>query len=147
MNAKPFIILLAEDDPDDCYLIGEALDESRIENRLYIVEDGEQLLDYLYHRGKYSDLEQWPAPSLLLLDLNMPLKDGREALAEIRTDPNFRRLPIVVLTTSKADEDILRTYDLGINGYITKPVTFTGLKEVMQALGKYWLDIVELPPP
>jgi len=145
MNPRPINVLLAEDDPDDRYLISEALDESRLNIHLYIVEDGEELLDYLYRRGKYTDEAKWPAPGLILLDLNMPRKDGREALQEIKADPNLRRIPVVVLTTSRAEEDIARTYDTGISGYIQKPVSFTGLLEVMNAIGLYWLQVAKLP--
>lgn len=146
MNQEPVIILLAEDDQDDCYLISEALDESGVENRLLMVENGEELLDYLYHRGKYTDQNEWPRPELILLDLNMPLKDGREALEEIKNEPELKRIPIVVLTTSQAEEDILATYSLGITGFITKPMTFTGLVEIMKSLGNYWFQSVTLPP-
>ena len=146
MAAKTISILLAEDDPDDRYLIGEALEENLVTNELYIVEDGEELLDYLYQRGKYNDKEKWPRPGLILLDLNMPRKDGREVLGEIKADPELRRIPIVVLTTSQAEEDITRTYDLGISGYVTKPSSFSGLLETIKAIGEYWLQIVELPP-
>src|SRR5207244_13589226 len=107
----------------------------------YCVEDGEQLLDFLHHRGEYGDGAKTPRPGLILLDLNMPKKDGRE----IKADPNLRRIPIVVLTTSKAEEDIYRTYDLGVSSFITKPVTFEGLVEVMKTLRTYWLEMVELP--
>jgi CheY-like chemotaxis protein len=146
MNQEPVIILLAEDDHDDCYLISEALDESGVENRLLMVENGEELLDYLYHRGKFTDQKEWPRPELILLDLNMPLKDGREALEEIKKDLDLKRIPIVVLTTSQAEEDILATYDLGITGFITKPMTFTGLVEIMKSIGNYWFQSVTLPP-
>lgn len=145
MNAKSINILLAEDDADDRYLINEALDESGVNCRLYIVEDGDELLDYLNRRGKYQDEGDWPTPSLILLDLNMPRLDGREALAEIKAHPKLRGIPIVVLTTSQAEEDIVQTYALGVSGFITKPVSFTGLREVMETLGKYWLRTVELP--
>ena len=139
-------ILMADDDEDDCLLAREALVESRLAiSSLNFVQDGEQLLDYLYHRGKYSDLKLSPRPGLILLDLNMPKKDGREALRQIKADENLRQIPIVVLTTSKADEDIYRSYDLGANSFITKPVTFSGLVEVMRTLGRYWFEIVELP--
>jgi len=144
--SKPLIILLAEDDPDDSYLIGEALDESRVPNQLFFVENGEELLDYLYHRGKYADHEQWPAPNLILLDLNMPRKDGREVLEEIKADPDLRRIPIVVLTTSKAEEDIYHSYDHGVSGFITKPVDFDDLINIMKSFGQYWQQTVELPP-
>lgn len=146
MAAKAISILLAEDDPDDRYLIGEALEENLVTNELYIVEDGEELLDYLYQRGKYHEKEKWPRPGLILLDLNMPRKDGREVLGEIKADPELRRIPIVVLTTSQAEDDITYTYDQGISGYITKPVSFSGLLETIKAVGEYWLQIVELPP-
>ncbi len=138
-------ILMADDDEDDCLLAQEALTESCLANNLYIVCDGEQLMDYLYRRGKYSDIDLSPRPGLILLDLNMPKKDGREALKQIKADANLRRIPIVILTTSKADEDIYRSYDLGANSFITKPVTFSGLVEVMKTIGKYWFEIVELP--
>jgi len=146
MAAKTISILLAEDDPDDRYLIGEALEENLVTNDLYIVEDGEELLDYLYQRGKYHEKGKWPRPGLILLDLNMPRKDGREVLGEIKADPDLRRIPIVVLTTSQAEDDITHTYDLGISGYITKPASFSGLLETIKAVGEYWLQIVELPP-
>jgi CheY-like chemotaxis protein len=146
MNANPVAILLAEDDPDDQYLINEALDENHLNARLYIVSDGEELLDYLNRRGKYQDNKLWPMPNLILLDLNMPRKDGREALQEIKADPNLRHIPIVALTTSEADEDVAFSYDSGVSGYITKPVSFTGLREVMNAIGLYWLQTTRLPP-
>jgi CheY-like chemotaxis protein len=139
------IILMADDDEDDCMLAHEALLESRLTNVLHFVKDGEELMDYLYHRGKYTPESTSPRPGLILLDLNMPKKDGREALTEIKSDPNLRQIPVVVLTTSKTEEDIYRIYDLGANSFITKPVTFSSLVEVMKILGKYWLEIVELP--
>ena len=138
-------ILMADDDAGDRLLAKEALAEARLANELHSVEDGEELMEYLYHRGRYSDLNGSPRPGLILLDLNMPRKDGREALKEIKADADLRRIPIVVLTMSKAEEDILRTYDLGANSFITKPVKFEGLVEVMKTLQKYWFDIVELP--
>lgn len=138
-------ILLAEDDPEDGYLIGEALYESRIASNVVIVEDGEELLDYLLRRRKYADPESSPRPGLILLDLNMPRKDGREALVEIKQHPHLRRIPVVVLTTSQAEEDIFRTYDIGISGYITKPASFTALREAMKAVGNYWLQVVSIP--
>jgi CheY-like chemotaxis protein len=144
-SGKPITILMADDDRDDCLLVKDAFIESRLVNDLRFVEDGEDLMDYLYNRSKYSDVTVAPRPGLVLLDLNMPRKDGREALMEIKADPDLRGIPIVVLTTSKQEEDILRSYDVGANSYITKPVTFKGLVEVIKSLGKYWLDIVELP--
>lgn len=141
----PVTILMADDDPDDCMLAREALAESRLSNDLHFVSDGEELMDYLYQRGKYSVPGSAPRPSLILLDLNMPKKDGREVLNELKSDPNLRQIPVLVLTTSQAEEDILRSYYLGANSYITKPVTFSSLIEVMQTLSKYWFEIVELP--
>jgi CheY-like chemotaxis protein len=142
----PVSILMAEDDPDDRLLTKEALEESRLANKLYFVEDGEELMEYLCHQGRYTDNEAAPSPGVILLDLNMPRKDGREALKEIKENSNLRRIPVIVLTTSKAEEDILRSYDLGISGYITKPVNLEQLVEVIQMIGKYWFEIVELPP-
>jgi len=138
-------ILMADDDEDDCMLAREALAESRLVNELHIVQDGEELMDYLYHRGQYIDKSNSPRPGLILLDLNMPKKDGREALREIKTDPDLKQIPVIVLTTSRAEEDIYRTYDLGANSFIIKPVTFASLVEVMRTIGKYWFEIVELP--
>ena len=146
-TAQSITILLADDDADDRMLARDALAESRVANRLFFVEDGEQLLDYLHRRGRFADPDASPRPGLILLDLNMPRKDGREALREIKSDASLRQIPIVVLTTSKAEEDIYRTYDLGVNSFITKPVTFDGLVAVMRALGRYWFEIVELPVP
>lgn len=144
-HRTPVIILMADDDEDDYMLAREALLESRLTNELHFVRDGEELMDYLYRRGKYAHKIDSPRPGLILLDLNMPKKDGREALAEIKSDPNLRQIPVVVLTTSKAQEDIYEIYDLGANSFITKPVTFSSLVEVMKTLGKYWFEIVELP--
>ncbi|MGB7747364.1 MAG: response regulator [Verrucomicrobiia bacterium] len=145
-EGKVITILLADDDPDDRQLTRDAFAENRLANMLNTVEDGEELLEYLQRRGRYADMKDAQLPGLILLDLNMPRKDGREALKEIKADPNLRRIPIVVLTTSKAEEDILRTYDLGVNSYITKPVTFKSLVELIKLLGRYWFEVVELPP-
>ena len=146
-EVKPIVILIADDDADDRMLARDALAESRLANDLFEVEDGEELVDYLKRRGKYcDDPAKCPRPGLILLDLNMPRKDGREALREIKADPDLRHIPVVVLTTSKAEEDIYRTYDLGVSSFITKPVSFDGLVSVMRVLGKYWFEIVELPP-
>lgn len=142
----PITLLMADDDADDCLLTKDALAESRVLNDLHFVHDGEQLIEYLQKRGKYSNAGSAPRPHLILLDLNMPRKDGREALREIKSDPALRMIPIVILTTSKAEEDILRSYDLGASAFITKPVTFEGLVEAMKTLGRYWFEIVELPP-
>ena len=145
-RGKPITILMADDDADDRMLTKDALEEARLANSIDFVEDGEQLMAYLQRRGPYAALADQPLPGLILLDLNMPRKDGREALAEIKDDPALRRIPVVVLTTSKAEEDILRTYDLGVNSFITKPVTFESLVYTMKTLAKYWFEIVELPP-
>ena len=142
---KPITILMADDDADDRQLTKEAFAESLIRNDLRFVEDGQELLDYLNRRGKYTDPASSPRPGLILLDLNMPRKDGREALKEIKDDPRFRSIRVVVMTTSKAEEDISRIYNLSASSYITKPVTFDGLIEVIRVLGRYWLEIVQLP--
>jgi len=145
-GGKPITILMADDDADDCMMVKDALEESQLINDLRFVKDGDELMDYLYRRGEYTEPMDSPRPGLILLDLNMPRKDGREVRKEIKTDSNLRQIPIVVLTTSKAEEDIYRTYELGVNSYITKPVTFELLVEVMRTLSKYWFGIVELPP-
>ena len=145
-EGKIITILLADDDPDDRQLTQDAFAENRLANILHCVDDGEELMDYLHRRGQYDRLRGEALPGLILLDLNMPRKDGREALKEIKADPELRRIPIVVLTTSKAEEDILRTYDLGVNSYITKPVTFKSLVDLIKILGSYWFEVVELPP-
>ncbi|MFZ4796359.1 MAG: response regulator [Bacteroidia bacterium] len=144
-NSKSLHLLIAEDDEEDRMLTQEALKESRLKNTVHFVEDGEYLMDYLNNRGKYSDKVKYPTPGFILLDLNMPRKDGREALKEIKSDELLRRIPVIILTTSKAEEDIIRSYNLGVNSFITKPVTFEGLINVMKALGNYWLEVVELP--
>ncbi|MCK5014166.1 MAG: response regulator, partial [Candidatus Omnitrophica bacterium] len=142
---ESILILMADDDEDDRLMAREALDEARLINKMDFVEDGVDLMDYLYRRGKYEELKDKPLPGLILLDLNMPRKDGREALKEIKADRRLQLIPVVVLTTSKAEEDVLRTYDLGVSSFITKPVTFEGLVEIMKNLAKYWFDIVTLP--
>jgi CheY-like chemotaxis protein len=144
-HGEPIIILIADDDPDDRMLTRDAWEENRLANQLHFVEDGEELMDYLHRCGRYGHLAATPLPGLILLDLNMPRKDGREALKEIKADPKLRRIPIVVLTTSKAEEDIIRTYDLGVNSFITKPVTFGALVDTVKTLARYWFQIVELP--
>lgn len=138
-------ILMADDDEDDRLMCKDALEEARVANRLFFVKDGEELMSYLYHRDEYTDIKKSPRPGLILLDLNMPKKDGREALKEIKEDPSLRQIPIVVMTTSKAEEDIYRTYDLGVNSFITKPVSFESLVDVMKTIEKYWFKIVDLP--
>jgi CheY-like chemotaxis protein len=141
----PITVLVAEDDPDDRLLIKEAFQESTFLADLRFVEDGEELMDYLRRRGEYRSSETSPWPGLILLDLNLPKKDGREALAEIKTDPDLRRLPVVVVTTSNVREDILRCYDIGANSYITKSIRIVDLLDAVKALSKYWLEIVSLP--
>jgi len=138
-------ILIADDDAEDTMLIKDALKESRLKNGVQSVENGEELMLYLRNEGKYSDKNKYPTPGIVLLDLNMPKKDGREALKEIKADKNLRTIPIVVLTTSKAEEDILKTYNLGVSSFITKPVKFSTMVDVMRTLNKYWFEIVELP--
>ena len=142
---KPITILMADDDPEDRQLTKEAFAENNLKNDLRFVENGEELLDYLNRRGKFTDPETSPRPGLILLDLNMPRKDGREALQELKADPRFKSIRVVVMTTSQADEDIAQTYSLSASSYIMKPVTFEGLLEVIRVLGKYWLEIVHLP--
>ena len=145
-KTRPVVILMADDDPDDRQLTKEAFEENHLANDLRFVEDGEELLDYLHQRGKYAGENAPPLPGLILLDLNMPRKDGREALQEIKADPRLRAIRVVIMTTSKAEQDVVRSYDLSAASYITKPVTFERLVEVVRTLGKYWLEIVELPP-
>ena len=138
-------ILMADDDPEDRLLAQEAFEENGLTNDLQFVEDGIELLDYLHQRGQYSDPKTAPRPGLILLDLNMPRKDGRQALQEMKADPALKRIPVIVLTTSQADEDVLQTYDLGCSSFITKPVTFEGLVEVTKSINDYWFSIVQIP--
>ena len=142
---KSINLLIADDDPDDRMMTRAALEESYLLNNLYFVENGQELMDFLKRRGKYTDPATSPRPDLILLDLNMPRKDGREALMEIKADPDLRAVPIIVLTTSKSEEDILKSYDLGVNCFISKPVLFEELINVMRSIGQYWFDIVKLP--
>jgi CheY-like chemotaxis protein len=142
----PITILMADDDEDDRDLARDALLEARVANPLRFVVDGQDLLDYLRREGAYADPSvDAPRPGIILLDLNMPKKNGREALAEIKADDSLRRIPVVVLTTSQDEQDVLRTYELGVSSFITKPVTFAGLVEVMRAWKRYWFEIVDLP--
>ena len=143
-SKRPVTILMADDDPDDRKLTQDAFDEAKLSNQLLFVEDGVELLDYLHRRGKFSDPASSPRPGIILLDLNMPRKDGREALKELKADPRFKTIRVIIMTTSKAEEDIVRSYNLSAASYITKPVTFDALVEVIRTLGKYWLEIVEL---
>ena len=141
----PISILIADDDVDDRMLIKDAFDECRLKNPLHFVEDGEQLLAFLRREGKYEKLKGEPLPGIILLDLNMPRVDGRTALDEIKKDERLRRIPVIILTTSKAEEDILRTYYLGVSSFISKPVTFEGLVDIVKTIGHYWIQIVALP--
>ncbi len=149
MNALPKsnVILMADDDADDRLLAKDAFAESRFNGDLQFVENGEELLDYLLHRGKYENAATAPRPKLILLDLNMPKKDGREVLREIKTDPDLRRIPVVVLTTSQADTDVGGIYELGANSFICKPVKYDALVNVMRVLGEYWFRTVEVAGP
>jgi len=142
---KPVTVLMADDDEDDRMLARDAFAECAGALDLRCVEDGEDLMDYLRRRGPYEDAAAAPTPSLILLDLNMPRKDGREALAEIKADPVLRRIPVVVLTTSKAEEDVMRSYDLGVSSFISKPVTYDALVRLVETISHYWFETVELP--
>ena len=143
----PITILICDDDEDDRMLTQQALEAAHVSNAIEFVENGEQMLDYLYQRGEYAgENGKAPRPGLILLDLNMPKMDGREALKIIKGDKRLHDIPVVVLSTSRLDQDIVRSYELGVNSFISKPVTFTGLVEAMNVLGRYWLEIVELPP-
>jgi CheY-like chemotaxis protein len=140
---KPIEILLVEDNPGDVRLTQEALRESKISNNLYVAQDGVEAMAFLHRETPYADV---PRPGLILLDLNLPKKDGREVLTEIKSDPVLKRIPVVVLTTSEAEEDVLRTYDLHANCYITKPVDFGQFINVVQAIEDFWFTVVRLPP-
>lgn len=145
MTRKPIVILMADDDDDDYLLTKKALKDSKLLNTLHRVSNGEELLNFLLHKGDFVNASKYPRPGVILLDLNMPIKDGREALKEIKSNETLKDIPVVVFTTSKAEEDIFRSYKLGVNSFISKPVTFDNLVEVMSTLGKYWFEIVELP--
>lgn len=147
-KGQPITILMADDDEDDRDLTRDALQNARLANQMRFVADGQELMDYLRREGPYAPVEvDAPRPGIILLDLNMPKKDGREALADIKSDPSLRSIPVVVLTTSKAEEDVFRTYALGVNSFITKPVTFAGLVEAMKVWQRYWFEVVELAEP
>lgn len=145
-QTTPISIVVADDDEDDRMMIQEAFEEARLANDLQFVEDGEELLACLRREGPYAHLAGKPYPGVVLLDLNMPKKDGREALRELKADPELCRIPVVVLTTSEAEEDIVRTYGLGVSSFITKPVTFDALVDAVKVLCRYWIEIVALPP-
>lgn len=142
---RPVSLLLAEDDEDDYVLIKEAFRELGLTNEIYRVKNGEELIDFLLRRGDYHSAKPLPRPLVVLLDLNMPKKDGREALKEIKGYPELRSIPIVILTTSKYDDDIVKTYALGVNSYIKKPVSFDQFVDLLKVFKQYWFDIVELP--
>jgi CheY-like chemotaxis protein len=144
-SGKTSVILLADDDPDDLDMMRRALQKINLANELHTVGDGEELLDYLLHRGKYAPPAAFPTPALILLDLNMPKMDGREALREIKLNPKLHSIPVVVMTTSTAQQDIARSYDLGCNSFISKPITLAELVDVTRVLGQYWFAIVKLP--
>jgi CheY-like chemotaxis protein len=139
-------VLIADDDEDDRLMIRDALRDAQLQMDVRFVTDGVELMDYLRRQGRYADAEDSPRPSVVLLDLNMPRMDGREALQAIKGDPALRSIPVVVLTTSKAEHDVVRAYDLGVNTFITKPVTYLGLVDVMKVVSRYWLEIADLPP-
>jgi CheY-like chemotaxis protein len=143
---RPITILLAEDDSGDRQLTQRGLEQTHLAADLRCVADGEELLAYLHRHGRYADAERAPRPALILLDLNLPVKDGREVLGEIKRDAGLRRIPVVVLTSSRKEEDVYLSYDLGVNSVITKPITFGGLVDVMKVLVRYWFEIGELPP-
>lgn len=143
--SNAIVILMADDDPADVRLTQKALEECRLKNEFRHVSDGQELLDYLRRRGAYTDPASSPRPGLILLDLNMPGMDGRTALTALKADPDLRRIPVVIMSTSKADEDVARSYDLGANSFISKPVTFDGLVEVVRTLDTYWFQLVALP--
>ena len=145
-KTQPVVILVAEDDEDDFLLIRRAMQEARLSNELKWVKDGEELMDYLYARGDYREAGKALCPGIIILDLNMPRKDGREALKEIKADPQLRGIPVIVFTTSGAEEDILRSYGVGVNSFIQKPLRYDAFVEVVKTFGKYWFEIVTLSP-
>ena len=143
LEAKVIDILLVEDNPGDVRLAQEALKESKIRNKLFVVEDGVEAMAFLRRQGKYADV---PRPDLILLDLNLPRKSGREVLAEVKTDESLKRIPVVVLTVSRAEEDVIKCYNHYANCYITKPLDFNQFMEVTKTIEEFWLTIVKLPP-
>jgi two-component system response regulator len=145
-SSYPIRIVVADDDPDDRMMINDAFEEAKLGNPVDFVQDGVELLEYLRREGAYTHMRNQPFPGFILLDLNMPRKDGRTALKEIKESADLNRIPIVILTTSKAEEDIIKTYNLGVNSFICKPVSFDGLVEIVKTVGRYWIEIVALPP-
>jgi CheY-like chemotaxis protein len=144
-TGQPIRILIADDDEEDRDFAREALTMARLANDLHFVNDGEALMDYLHQRGAYSEEGVAPRPGLILLDIKMPKKDGFACLSEIKNDDTLRQIPVVLLTTSSAEADVFRGYDLGVNSFVSKPLTFDGLVESMKTLGRYWFEIVDLP--
>ncbi|GJQ22851.1 MAG: response regulator [Planctomycetia bacterium] len=142
---KPFTILIAEDDPDDRLILKDAFEEAGVHHVIHYVEDGQELMDYLHARRKHSRPNNAPHPAIILLDLNMPRKNGQDALREIKSDPDLKRIPVIIMTTSKRVEDISLVYDLGANSYVLKPTDFTTLVMIVKGLSRYWFEIVELP--
>jgi CheY-like chemotaxis protein len=144
---RPLTILMVDDDEDDRDLTLDAMQDLELAQHVRFAVDGQDMLGYLRHRGRYVEGGgiDAPRPGIILLDLNMPKKDGREALAEIKSDESLRQIPVVVLTTSKDEEDVFRSYDLGVNSFITKPVTYAGLLDLMRTWSHYWLELAELP--
>ncbi len=145
-SSQPIRIVVADDDADDRMMIKDAFEESKLGNPVDFVEDGVELMEYLNRQGKWTHLANQPFPGFILLDLNMPRKDGRTVLKEIKESTELHRIPIVILTTSKAEEDIIRTYNLGVNSFICKPVSFDKLVDIVKTVGHYWIEIVALPP-
>jgi CheY-like chemotaxis protein len=145
-SSYPIRIVVADDDPDDRMMIKDAFEEAKLGNPVDFVQDGVELMEYLRREGAYKNMSNQPYPGFILLDLNMPRKDGRTALKEIKESADLHRIPIVILTTSKAEEDIIKTYNLGVNSFICKPVSFDGLVEIVKTVGRYWIEIVALPP-
>jgi CheY-like chemotaxis protein len=145
-SSYPIRIVVADDDADDRMMIKDAFEEAKLGNPVDFVKDGVELMEYLNRQGEYKNLANQPFPGFILLDLNMPRKDGRTALKEIKESADLHRIPIVILTTSKAEEDIIKTYNLGVNSFICKPVSFDGLVEIVKTVGRYWIEIVALPP-
>ena len=142
MNVTPIELLLVEDSETDVRLTIEALHEAKVKNRLWVVDDGVEALEFLRRQGRYADA---PRPDLILLDLNLPRKDGRQVLKEIKNDDSLKCIPVVILTTSKSEEDVLRAYELHANCYITKPVDFNRFMEVVKSIENFWLTVVSLP--
>ena len=141
-NWQPIEILLVEDNPGDVELTREALETAKVANRLHVVDDGADAVDFLFRKGAFADA---PRPDIILLDLNLPKKDGRQVLSEIKTEPSLSQIPVVVLTTSQAEEDIIRAYQLHANCYVTKPVDFNQFLHIVSTIEEFWLGVVKLP--